>query len=67
MWAVLQIACSHFAFTGSDSIFFFFFFLYCFFNGELQTDGKDGKDDSLSHMNRTHNTTVMCNGSMLAS
>lgn len=66
MWAVFQVACSHFAFTRSDNVFFFFF-LYYFFRGELRADGKDSQDDDLSHMDWTHNTTLIYNGSLLAS
>lgn len=31
---------------------------FCFSNGKLQPNGKDSKDDYLSHMNQTNTTTI---------
>lgn len=36
----------------------FFFFLYCFYNGDLQTDAKDSKDNIFIIRKPTHNTLV---------
>lgn len=38
---------------------FFFFYYYYSFNSDLQTDGKDSKDNNLSQINQTHNRTLM--------
>lgn len=35
------------------------FVFYYYFNGELQTDGKDGINDMLSHTNQTQTKTLM--------
>lgn len=49
-----QLLHCHLALTGSDNILLNqdFFFVFCYFlNEALQTDGKDGTDDILPHIN----------------